>query len=69
MPCPFCVLVFEQIDAQYVGHILFEHPQAQLGAGAALLLVPLFFRKREAQLAAFVGITALAFFFLHRGVR
>lgn len=69
MTCPFCVLVFEQIDAQYVGHILSEHPQARLGASVALVLVPLFFRKREAQIAAFVGITGLALLFLHRGAR
>jgi membrane protein implicated in regulation of membrane protease activity len=61
--------VFEQIDSQYVGHMLAEHPPAQIGAAVAFGIAPLLFKTRATQVLAFAGITAMSILLVRRGIR
>jgi hypothetical protein len=69
MTCPLCLVIFEAADAQYVGHLLDEHPEVQLSAAVGFGLVPFLVKGRVAQITACVGITAMAFLFIRRSVR
>lgn len=69
MTCPFCLLIFEAADAQYVSHLLVEHPQAQLSAAIAFGVTPLLIKNRASQLVAVAGITLMGLLFVRRGLR
>jgi hypothetical protein len=69
MTCAFCLVVFEEFDAQYVSHLLSEHPEAQFGAAVAFGLVPLFVKHRVAQFMAYSGIAAMGFLYVRRSFR
>lgn len=68
MTCPFCLLLFETADAQYVSHVLAEHPQAQLGAALAFLAVPRI-KNPASQILGYLGVTLVAWLFLRRSLR
>jgi hypothetical protein len=69
MTCPLCLAVIEAGEAQYVGHLLSEHVEAQLVAAAGFAILPLAFKNRYTQLAAGFGITAVAILFMRRAAR
>jgi hypothetical protein len=69
MTCPLCLALIEAGEAQYVGHLLSEHAEAQLVAAAGFALLPVAFKNRYAQLAAGFGFTAMAILFMRRAAR
>jgi hypothetical protein len=68
MTCPFCLLLFETADAQYVSHVLAEHPQAQLGAALGFLAVSRI-KSPVSQLVGYLGLSLVAWLFLRRSLR
>ena len=68
MTCPFCLLLFETVDAQYVSHILAEHPEAQIGTALGFLAVSRI-KTPVAQSVDYLGVTLVAWLSLRRSLR
>jgi hypothetical protein len=64
-----CLALIEAGEAQYVGHLLSEHAEAQLVAAAGFAVLPLAIKNRYTQFAAGLGITVMAYLFVRRAVR
>jgi len=69
MTCPFCFIVFEQFETGYIGHMLSEHPEAQLAAGIGFAALPLISRRWQTQLVAGLAISGLVLLYMRRGAR
>ncbi len=64
LPCPFCVAVFEQADANYVNHLLAGHPVATVIAGTVLSVAFISYGDDPAKLVmAGLVIAGLALFY------